>query len=115
MVSYKKTFITCVLIVSLLGYSFSALAEPAESAFEVVQNGPEFMAIDLVLVRPLGLVALLAGTVVFVVALPFSALGGNTGETWNALVAEPAEYTFSRPLGYYEEQSQPTTLQPDVR
>jgi hypothetical protein len=31
--------------------------------------------------------------------LPFSLLGGNVGESAEKLVAEPARYTFTRPLG----------------
>ena len=57
------------------------------------------MMFDLVLLRPLGLVATVVGTAFFVVSLPFSALGGNTGEAAKKLVVEPAKYTFSRPLG----------------
>ena len=57
------------------------------------------MIFDLVLLRPLGLAATVIGTAFFVVSLPFSALGGNTGEAAKKLVVEPAKYTFSRPLG----------------
>ena len=57
------------------------------------------MMFDLVVLRPLGLAATVVGTAFFVVSLPFSALGGNTGEAAKKLVVEPAKYTFSRPLG----------------
>ena len=57
------------------------------------------MMFDLILLRPLGLVATVIGTAFFVVTIPFSALGGNTGEAAKKLVVEPAKYTFSRPLG----------------
>jgi hypothetical protein len=30
---------------------------------------------------------------------PFSAMGGNFGESFDKLVKEPAAYTFTRPLG----------------
>ena len=62
------------------------------------RNAPSMM-FDLVLLRPLGLVATVVGTAFFVVSLPFSVLGGNTGEAAKKLVVEPAKYTFSRPLG----------------
>ena len=41
----------------------------------------------------------LVGAAVFVVTLPFSALGGNVGEAGTKLVKEPFEYAWLRPLG----------------
>lgn len=57
------------------------------------------MAADLLLVRPVGIFAMLFGTAVAVVGIPFSALGGNTGDSFNKLVVAPTKYTFKRPLG----------------
>jgi hypothetical protein len=54
---------------------------------------------DILLARPLGIVATVTGFGLFVISAPFSALGGNIGEAWQALVAYPAEFTFARPLG----------------
>ena len=59
----------------------------------------EAMAADLLVVRPLGLVASVVGTAVFIVSLPFSALGGNTKIACQKLVEDPAKFTFKRPLG----------------
>jgi len=39
------------------------------------------------------------GTAVFIVSLPFSALGGNTKIACQKLVKDPAKFTFKRPLG----------------
>lgn len=61
-------------------------------------TGGEMMA-DAFLMRPFMLVSTVITTVTFVVMLPFSALGGNVGESAQTLVAEPAAYTFTRPLG----------------
>jgi len=60
------------------------------------------MTVDLVFCRPLGLVATLGGTLIFVVSSPFSALGGNIDEAWDSLVVYPAEYTFKRQLGKFD-------------
>lgn len=76
-----------------------ALAATAEKGTDEDQNSPMAMTIDLIILRPLGLVATLAGTLIFIVSSPFAALGGNTEEAWNSLVVTPAEYTFKRPLG----------------
>ncbi|MCP4746777.1 MAG: hypothetical protein GY874_11650 [Desulfobacteraceae bacterium] len=60
------------------------------------------MTTDAIVVRPLGAVATVTGLVVFVVALPFAALGGNTKSTFKTLVANPAVFTFKRPIGGFE-------------
>lgn len=60
------------------------------------------MLVDGIIVRPLGIAATLIGGVVFVVTLPFSALGGNVGEAGQALVGDPARMTFKRPLGEFD-------------
>ncbi len=56
-------------------------------------------AADLLVARPGGLAATVLGAAVFVVGLPFTLLNGSTGEAAQKLVVEPAQYTFTRPLG----------------
>ncbi|MFD1260320.1 multidrug transporter [Entomomonas asaccharolytica] len=88
------------------------IAVPAHAATDYTEQGqyedPRFdvnappayaMIGDLVIARPLGAVMTVIGTGVFLVTLPFSALGGNVGEAADALVAEPARLTFARCLG----------------
>ncbi len=60
------------------------------------------MTVDVLAVRPLGIAATLLGTGLFIVSLPFSALGGNVDEVAENLVVEPARFTFTRPLGEYD-------------
>jgi len=57
------------------------------------------MAADLLVIRPLGIVATVVGSAVFIVSLPFSALGGNTKAACRKLVGDPAKFTFTRALG----------------
>lgn len=61
-------------------------------------TGGEMMA-DAFLMRPFMLVGTVLTTATFIVMSPFSALGGNFGESFEKLVKEPAAYTFTRPLG----------------
>ncbi|MCG6908899.1 MAG: hypothetical protein LJE94_02105 [Deltaproteobacteria bacterium] len=61
----------------------------------------EEMMVDALLVRPLGIVATILGAGLFVVSLPFSLLGRNVGEAGTKLVADPAKFTFVRPLGEF--------------
>lgn len=76
-------------------------ASPLASADEVRYGDPNFstMVIDGLIARPLGLGATVVGTAIWVVTLPFSALGGNVGEATDKLIVEPARFTFIRPLG----------------
>ncbi|MBW2329221.1 MAG: hypothetical protein JRF04_06330 [Deltaproteobacteria bacterium] len=64
---------------------------------------PGVMLLDAVVVRPLTLVASVAGAALWVVTLPFTLLGGNTDEAGDVLVRDPLCYTFKRPLGYLDD------------
>ena len=58
------------------------------------------MASEIV-VRPLGASATIIGGTIFILTLPFSALGGNTKPAYDYLVVDPFKFTFNRPLGDY--------------
>lgn len=55
--------------------------------------------LDLLILRPVGLVATVGGVVIFVGSLPISLPTGSVGKTFRALVVRPASYTFWRTLG----------------
>jgi hypothetical protein len=52
----------------------------------------------------MGLIAIVAGSTAFVVALPFTLFSGSVGSSADELVKKPIDYTFRRPLGQLEEQ-----------
>jgi hypothetical protein len=56
-------------------------------------------AADLLIARPGGLAATVLGAAVFVVGLPFTLINGSTEQAAQQLVVQPAQYTFTRPLG----------------
>jgi len=60
-------------------------------------TGGEMMA--EILMRPTMLIGTILTTFTFIITSPFSALGGNFGDSFDRLVKEPAAYTFVRPLG----------------
>jgi hypothetical protein len=99
----KPHLVTMVLIATLLIACPLTHAEPpavperGEGSADV-----STLAIigDLLIIRPLGLVATGLGCVAFAVALPFSAAAGNTEEMAQKLVFEPANFSFRRPLGH---------------
>jgi len=55
--------------------------------------------VDFAVVRTTSFGAMIAGTGVFLVIIPFTLAGGNVGEAGKKLVGNPARATFSRPLG----------------
>ena len=95
----KKSFTVLVAAALLLMWAVSpALA--AEQTWTKEEPGGLEMGFDLLVLRPLGLVATVGGTALFIISLPFSLLGGNSGKAGKVLVAEPFAYTFARPLGH---------------
>lgn len=79
----------------------SRSAEDDFAPFPTDDRSAESMVFDLVLVRPLGVVGIVFGTVAFILAVPFSAPGNNIDEAYQRLMADPARYTFKRPLGCF--------------
>lgn len=74
----------------------------ADELGDVPNNAPSgaAMAFDLVIVRPVSLVATVLGTGLFVLQLPLSIVQGvPPADPARKLVLDPARYTFSRPLG----------------
>ncbi|HEY9035762.1 MAG TPA: hypothetical protein VIM96_03530 [Pseudomonadales bacterium] len=79
-----------------------ALVMPAVSYADAVDETPTMFAMvgDVLVVRPIMLAVTVVGAAAFVVALPFSAAGGNVKETGEVLVVGPAMTTFVRPVGH---------------
>ena len=63
------------------------------------EHSAEKMAVDALVVRPVGFAATVLGSVLYVISLPFSYAGGNQTQAQQALVEDPAQFTFQRPLG----------------
>jgi hypothetical protein len=93
---------TVVLVLSLS----MALVPAASMAMEgsdvhVFRSEPsgEAMIGDALIVRPVSLVCLGVTSLVFLIGWPFAAAGGNQEEAKQALLKDPVQYTFKRPLG----------------
>ena len=98
-----KRAITAVALVSMMSVSMMASADVVEDG-SMSRPTVWAMGIDAGLVRPVGLAATIIGAGLFVVTLPFSALGGNVSESAERLVVDPAKMTFLRCLGCTEGQ-----------
>ncbi|GAO36891.1 hypothetical protein SCT_2306 [Sulfuricella sp. T08] len=84
-----------------LVFAVTPLAATAENSDAVTGDKATDMVVDLVVVRPLGLAATVIGTVMTVVALPFTLPSGSVESSARELIVRPAEYTFNRPLGEF--------------
>jgi hypothetical protein len=92
-----------VLAASLTLISLAASADDAAQTEEVMPDAAPSagaMVFDLVIVRPLGLIATILGSGVFLLQLPLDLIQGKPPvDPAQKLVVEPARYTFDRPLG----------------
>jgi hypothetical protein len=90
-----------LVVASMLSFGASAVASSGSGdPLYTIQNPPAYAMIgDLLIARPLLVVATVIGAGVFVVSLPFTALGGGVGDAGQALVVDPAKAAFVRCLG----------------
>jgi uncharacterized protein YbjT (DUF2867 family) len=91
-----KKLTTIILVVSILAVTSPALAGDGDRGFGAT--------VDILLVRPVSFAATVVGTAVFIVSLPFSIPSKSVGATAKTLVAEPFNYTFTRPVGVFNER-----------
>ncbi len=99
--SFANLFAMCTLYTPALAqsYSQSQLDYRALVQQEVEEPDVVTMSEDIVIARPLGIMATAAGAGLFLISLPFSILGGNVKQTAHTLVGKPAKETFVRPVG----------------
>jgi len=95
-----KKWIIFGVIAAVIGVPFATSAL-AQEFYGAKETGGGAMIYDMVVVRPIGAIATVIGSVFWVVTLPFSASGDNVDAATEKLVKEPAAYTFKRPLGEF--------------
>ncbi|WP_020407074.1 hypothetical protein [Hahella ganghwensis] len=78
-----------------------ALTLPTAGYSQTIEEKPSALAMtgDAIFARPVLFGMTVVGAAVYVVSLPFSALGGNMQEAGEILVMGPAKATFVRCLG----------------
>ena len=77
------------------------LLAPQMSFGQTIEERPTPMAMtaDLLIARPLLLMATAIGSAMYLVSLPFSLAAGNAAEVGESFVVGPAMSTFARCLG----------------
>ena len=97
----KKTGKMCLVLLVVAALALMPASAMADRIRVGKQASAEAMTADIFIARPVGLLALVLGSSMFVVSLPLSGLGGNVDSAARKLVVDPAEYTFKRPLGKF--------------
>ena len=95
-----KSWVVFGVIAALIGVPFATSAL-AQEYFETKEPGGGDMIYDVLVIRPIGIVATAVGSIFWVFGLPFSASGDNVDTATQKLVKDPAAYTFDRPLGEF--------------
>jgi hypothetical protein len=90
----KKTAIAMLVVCALFVSSVPALADTPKDGMVIVA--------DVLFARPVGLVSIVFGSVMWVVALPFSIPSDSVGTAGQLLVVDPCKFTFTRPLGDFD-------------
>lgn len=98
--NFAKPWAVIGVIAAVICVPFASSVQ-AQEYFEAKEPGGGAMIYDTVVVRPIGLAATVIGSAFWLISLPFSASGDNTGTATKKLVKEPAAYTFKRPLGEF--------------
>jgi hypothetical protein len=100
MFACKRSRLAVAVMVALIVGLLSPAAFADQYAEREKPTGGMMMW-DALVMRPIGIVGTVLGSAVWLVSYPFAALGGNTDESTEALVQEPFEWTFQRPLGEF--------------
>lgn len=99
MLRAKRPVLASVLATSMALSSVMPLSAQAADWIEEDRPGEMAMIGDAVFARPVLLASTVVGAGLWLVTLPFSALGGNVGESGKVLVMNPGKATFLRCLG----------------
>lgn len=90
----KRT--VAVLLVAVM---LSLTVVPAEAATMAEEPSSTAIVFDVLITRPLGIVATAVGAAVFIVGLPFTIPTRSVGLAAEKLVVDPLAFTFRRPVG----------------
>ena len=91
---WRKTLIISLLLAFLSTNCFASTRNDSPSSTAIMVDVP---------VRILGVGLTVVSSAIFVVASAFPQISGSLEDTWNALVIEPLDFTFTRPMGKFDD------------
>jgi len=95
MKKFSKIFLLLLTVSLVIGSLYS----PAWAADKLRMDDPVIQGwslVDLFVARPLGIVAGIGGTVLFVAALPFTIPSGSVGNAASMFIVQPFQFSFLR-------------------
>ena len=92
--SLKIFTISCLFLAFVTGHASAAIPEERPDGFAMVMDVP---------IRVVSMGLMVIGTAIFIVSMPFALTSGSTGDAWTGLIVDPFEYTFTRPLGKFDD------------
>jgi uncharacterized membrane protein YfcA len=101
----KRLFLFGLMMVFTITFSAAPLfAEDVYKTWQPPRAEPkgEKVLWDALVMRPAGLITCALGIGGFIVSLPFALTSQTQKQTFDSLVVEPINYTFSRPVGLLE-------------
>jgi hypothetical protein len=95
MKEFKKIFLLLLTVLLLIGslYSMGWAGDQLSRDDTVVQG---WSLLDLLVARPLSVVAGVGGSAIFVVTLPFTLPSGTTKDAAHMFIVEPFQFSFKR-------------------
>jgi hypothetical protein len=91
----RKSIFLLLLISFLIGF-FGSNGWAQMTSMEMQNSTDRTNLLDLLIARPLGIVAAAGGTCVFVITLPFTLPTRSVGESFKLFVVQPWEFSFVR-------------------
>ncbi|MDF1780783.1 MAG: hypothetical protein P1U67_05760 [Alcanivoracaceae bacterium] len=110
MLRAKRPMLASILAATMIFVSSFSMRAHAEKA-DPDRPGEIAMITDTLIGRPTLIGATIIGAAIWIVTLPFSVLGGNTGEAGKVLVLAPGESAFLRCLGCTPAQNERTAYE----
>ena len=104
---FKKVLLV-LLTVSLVSGTFYSVGSPQEIKGDWSKaSGEEFSMADILIARPLGILAGIIGSGIFVVSLPFTIPTHTVNEAAQMFVVEPFRFSFVREFPDEDVAAQP--------
>lgn len=109
----KRMKVTVLAMALIFGLSaLTGCASRDQKPEHYTETTTSDMVADVAAVRPMTLVASGVGLVAWIFALPFTIPAGNYDQLGQAIVADPLEYTFMRPVGNFSVEAKPVYKKP---
>jgi hypothetical protein len=96
---YVRLFVALILAISLACPAWGQGAAQEEQPDPCMAPAAEAIVFDTLIMRPLGLVSMVAGFALSILCYPFALASDSEDSVTQKLLYEPFAFTFLRPVG----------------